>query len=130
LFQAEARRCKEIIDIVDKNKRDTHFCIFDELFSGTNPEEAVISATAFMKYLVANKNVHCMLTTHFTDVCKNVSKNPQIENYKMDTKQTDKHNFLYTFSLKKGISTVKGGCKVLRDMNYPEEIIQDTNHSL
>ena len=28
LFQAEARRCKEILDIVDKNKYERHFCVF------------------------------------------------------------------------------------------------------
>ena len=32
LFQAEARRCKEIIDALDENKDDSHFCIFDELY--------------------------------------------------------------------------------------------------
>jgi DNA mismatch repair ATPase MutS len=39
LFQAESRRCKEIIDIINKDKTHRHFCIFDELFSGTNPVE-------------------------------------------------------------------------------------------
>ena len=42
LFQSEARRCKEILDIIDNNKKDSHLCVFDELYSGTNPEEAVI----------------------------------------------------------------------------------------
>ena len=31
LFQAEARRCKEIIDIIHLEKDKTHYCIFDEL---------------------------------------------------------------------------------------------------
>jgi energy-coupling factor transporter ATP-binding protein EcfA2 len=47
LFQAEARRCKEILDqvmdIKDKNKKQRHFCVFDELYSGTNPYEAIFS---------------------------------------------------------------------------------------
>ena len=34
LFQAEARRCVNIIHSL-KNKGN-HFCIFDELYSGTN----------------------------------------------------------------------------------------------
>jgi DNA mismatch repair ATPase MutS len=45
LFQAEARRCKEIVDcLLENNNKDRHFCIFDELYSGTNPSEAVASA--------------------------------------------------------------------------------------
>ena len=33
-----------------------------------------------------------------------------------------KNLFEYSFKLKKGISTVKGGLKVLKDMDYPDEI--------
>jgi DNA mismatch repair ATPase MutS len=70
LFQAEARRCKEILDIIQENKKANHFCVFDELYSGTNPEEAELSATSFMLYLQKYKNVTSMLTTHFIKVCK------------------------------------------------------------
>ena len=34
------------------------------------------------------------------------------------------NSFEYTYKLVKGISTVKGGLKVLSDMNYPNEILQ------
>jgi len=122
LFQAEARRCKEIIDIINEHKSDTHFCVFDELYSGTNPEEAVMSANAFMEYLVKFKNVRCLLTTHFIQVCKNLDTHPLIENFHMETKKQE-DSFRYTYIFKKGISEVRGGIKVLYDMQYPEEIL-------
>ena len=50
LFQSEARRCLEIIKSVEKSNVRS-FCIFDELYSGTNPTEAIASAYAFTKYL-------------------------------------------------------------------------------
>jgi len=126
LFQAEARRCKEIIDCVNQNKEDSHFAVFDELYSGTNPEEAVISARAFMEYLVKNENVKCILTTHYIKLCKQLGKTKTIKNYNMKTiKKND--NFEYTYSLIEGISKTKGGLKVLTDMNYPKEIIDQTN---
>ena len=57
LFQAEARRCKDILDvIVSSNKNERHFCIFDELFSGTNPYEAVGSAYSYLKFLSTSQN--------------------------------------------------------------------------
>jgi hypothetical protein len=125
LFQAEARRCKEIIDCIDKKNDETHFCIFDELYSGTNPEEAVVSASAFMKYIVKNNNVTCLLTTHYVKLCKKLTKNKRIKNYNMKTvKQND--NFEYTYLLEEGISNIKGGLKVLKDMNYPQEILDNT----
>ena len=127
LFQAEARRCKEIIDIVDANtnKEDGHFAIFDELYSGTNPDEAVASATAFMEYLMKKHNVSCMLTTHFVKVCKRLKTNPNVINCHMDTKMID-DKMKYTYRLKNGISTVKGGVNILCDLNYPAEIIKSS----
>jgi hypothetical protein len=125
LFQSEARRCKEIIDIINNNNKDSHLCVFDELYSGTNPEEAIIGSTAFMEYLVKNKYVSSMLTTHFIDVCEKLKNNKNIINYHMDvTKQNNKITYNYLF--KEGISKIKGGLNVLYDMNYPKEIIENT----
>ena len=125
LFQAEARRCKDIIDVIKTNKKDRHFCVFDELYSGTNPDEAVMSANAFMEYLVKFENVKCILTTHFIAVCKKLNSHQLIENYQMETTPTE-DSFNYTYVLKKGISEVRGGIKVLHDMQYPDEIIQNS----
>jgi energy-coupling factor transporter ATP-binding protein EcfA2 len=125
LFQAEARRCKEIIDIIDSNKTEDHLAAFDELYSGTNPDEAVISAVAFMEYLVKNKNVSCLLTTHFIKVCKKLQKNKNIENFHMEASKNN-NKIEYKYLLLEGISFVKGGINVLNDLNYPKEIIDNT----
>ena len=125
LFQAEARRCKEILDIISVNKSHTHFCAFDELYSGTNPEEAEQSATSFMKYITKYNNVSCLLTTHFIKVCKKLEKSKTIINYKMLTDKND-NELKYKYILEEGISDVKGGIIVLKQMNYPKEIIENT----
>lgn len=125
LFQAEARRCKEILDVISENKNDTHFCVFDELYSGTNPEEAETSATAFMMYLQKYKNVSSLLTTHFVKVCKKLDKIKGIQNCKMVSEKNG-HKIKYTYKLEQGISEVKGGINVLTEMNYPKEIIDNT----
>jgi hypothetical protein len=122
LFQAEARRCKEILDLISVNPKETHFCVFDELYSGTNPEEAEQSATAFMKYITKYKNVSCLLTTHFIKICKKLEKIQSIVNYKMITEKKDNH-LEYKYILEQGISNVKGGIIVLKQMNYPKEIL-------
>ena len=36
------------------------------------------------------------------------------------------NDFIYTYKLLKGISRVKGGIKVLKDLKYPDEIINNT----
>ena len=125
LFQAEARRCKEIIDHINLNKHDNHFCAFDELYSGTNPIEAEISAISFMEYLVKNKYVSSMLTTHFANVCKKLDKNKRIVNCHMDAEKIG-NKINYKYKLKEGISELQGGLNVLYDMDYPMEIIENT----
>jgi len=127
LFQAEARRCKEIIDSVNEMNVETHFCIFDELYSGTNPEEAVSSAYAFMEFLTNKPNVKCMLTTHYIKLCKKLKKNTHIKNYCMKTTIID-GQLIYKYMVVKGISKVKGGLKVLKEMNYPKEILDNTTN--
>jgi len=122
LFQAEARRCKEILDIINSNKKNNHFCAFDELYSGTNPDEAELSTTAFMSYISKYKNVHFLLTTHFIKVCKNLQKNTKIMNCHMDTTKVN-NRIIFKYKLLEGISEVKGGINVLYEMDYPKEII-------
>jgi len=126
LFQAEARRCKEILDIISANKDDLHFCVFDELYSGTNPEEAEYSAISFMKYLQKFTNVNCLLTTHFIKVCKKLNKIKTIQNCKMITTKID-NTLKYTYKLKSGISQIKGGINILKQLDYPIEIINNSN---
>jgi len=128
LFQAEARRCKDIIDSIDANPEDKHFCAFDELYSGTNPEDAIASSLAFMKYISSNKNVSSILTTHYNKVCRKLIKNKRVENYNMKTLSTGNNTFCYTYKLEKGISNVKGGVKVLTDLNYPSSIVEETKN--
>ena len=42
----------------------------------------------------------------------------------MDVKKEGENTWKYSYSLKPGISEVKGGLKVLYDMDYPSEIIE------
>lgn len=128
LFQAESRRCKEIIDIINENPDTTksrHFCIFDELYSGTNPDEASMAGKAFLTYLSKYPNVKYMLTTHYVKICKHFKQSPNVRNYKMEVVVLPDGNFDYKYKMKKGISKLKGGVRVLKDMNYPAEILTD-----
>ena len=126
LFQAESRRCKEIIDAIENNKQNNfrHFCIFDELYSGTNPTEAANAGYAFLEYIQSFSNVKFILTTHYLSICKKFKNSKIIQNYKMNVNINENGSFNYTYKIKKGISKIKGGVRVLKDMNYPEHIIK------
>ena len=124
LFQAESRRCKEILDkIRDTPETDLHFCIFDELYSGTNPTEAAKSAHSLLKYLSNKSNVRFILTTHYVKVCQKFKRSDLVKNYKMIVDTDADGNFIYTYKMGKGISTLEGGIAILKTMDYPAEII-------
>jgi hypothetical protein len=128
LFQAESRRCKEIIDLVSshENADARHFAILDELYSGTNPTEAGKSAYAFLKYLSKYENIDFMLTTHYVYVCKKFKKSKKIQNYKMGVQSTDANGgYRFTYLLEPGISKIQGAMKILKDMDYPQEMLDN-----
>ena len=127
LFQAEARRCKEILDIIETTT-DTpskHFCVFDELFSGTNAEEATTVSFSFLKYLQKYENVDFILTTHFVKLCKMVkrSEDLRIENYKMDAEMAG-DQITFSYKLVQGISKIKAAKLILMQMGFPKEIYE------
>ena len=117
LFQAEARRCLNILNNIKDNKKDHAFIIFDEIYSGTNPYEASKSGIAFLDVLKKYK-VEFLITTHF----KELTTVKGIHNYHMDCKiENDKLKYTYKFI--KGISDIRGGFNVLEELSYPKEII-------
>ena len=150
LFQAESRRCKEILDCVTEHASKRHFGIFDELYSGTNPYEAVASAYGYIDHISGMKNVDFMLTTHYIRLCElfHPSKkskkskksaasecaalepepgNPNIRNLHMKTTVGESGtDHVYHYKVVHGISKVRGGIKVLVDLKYPDSIIQTT----
>jgi hypothetical protein len=117
LFQAEARRCKEILDIIKENPSANHLCVFDELFSGTNPYEAIACAYGYLDYLNNFDNVKYMLTTHYLELCEKINSSSKVTNYTFEPKYT----------LQKGISKIKGGIKVIESLDFPQSIIKTAN---
>ena len=124
LFQAEARRCKEILETITDNDTEKHFCIFDEIYSGTNPNDAVLCANVYLKGMKHYKYcVDFALTTHYIQLCENFEKDDIISNLKMNVEVTDT-TINYLYQLVTGISYVHGGKHILKQLNYPEYLFK------
>ena len=123
LFQAEARLCKSIIDDIKQHSKLNHFIVFDELYSGTNPDQAVKSAYSYLKYLGKFDNTSYLLTTHFYSLCSKFNSSDGVVNISMKSQIGEDSKHKYFYKVQKGISTIKSGFEVLSDMDYPEEII-------
>jgi hypothetical protein len=119
LFQAEARRCKDILEFITKNKNKKHFCIFDEIYSGTNPQDATLCAKIYLKGLSKINNLDFVLTTHYIELCKYFEENKiNISNYRMKVNMNNS-NIEYKYILEDGISEINGGKQILIDLDYP-----------
>jgi hypothetical protein len=126
LFQSECLKCKEIIDNIIKNPNKKHLCIFDELFSGTNPDEAVNCGYAFLLFLSKYKYCRFLLTTHFLDLTIKFSSKTENENNIINKKMESyylNNKLFHSYLLKNGINKIKGGYEILKEMNYPASII-------
>ena len=123
LFQAEARRCKDIIAKIEENRDERHFCIFDEIYSGTNPNDAVLCANVYLKGMNMYKDsVDYIITTHYVDLCKKLDKEKYITNKRMIVEEKDK-KLNYTYKIEDGISQINGGFQVLKDLDYPQYLL-------
>ena len=129
LFQAEARRCKNIFEFIKKKKKERHLCIFDEIYSGTNPEDAVLCANIYLNGLNLHKDhVDYVLTTHYLDLCEKYDKDEKcnVKNQQMKV-LTKNEDIQYTYTLIDGISHVHGGYQVLQKLDYPDELMEPKN---
>ena len=75
-----------------------------------------------------------ILTTHYLDLCKRLEGSEEsvetVENYNMKIITDVNNDFKYTYKLQHGISHIKGGVKVLKDLDYPKEIIERTTDTI
>jgi hypothetical protein len=130
LFQAEARRCKDILDCITEHPEKRHLCIFDEIYSGTNPQDAVTCAKLYLNGLnLHKKKVDYMITTHYIELCEHFKDNTSICNKKMDVKENEE-KIEYSYKMLDGISYVNGGTFILKEMNYPKYLYESVQNDL
>lgn len=144
LFQSEARQCFKIIDSASKDS-SPQFCIFDELFSSTNPEESIELSVHLIEHMT-NKCPHIdfIVTTHMVEICNRINQHQQDETREQpikhidfismhstttDTSDTSDTSDLLqsvtpkpTYKVVPGICQIHGASSILRDMGFPVEI--------
>ena len=128
LFQSEAKRCKTILEHINTNEHT--LCIFDELYSGTNPLEATSASISFIYYLLSNyPKLHLCLTTHYHDVCK-LLKTYDFINLLYMKSIVEENNIKMTYKLEQGICKTHGGIFVLKEFKYPLSMIEHAENVL
>ena len=70
-----------------------------------------------------------MLTTHFIRLCNIYKNDKNIENFSMKTDIIN-DNPKYHYKIQEGVSKIKGGITVLKEIKYPKEILKNAKNIL
>lgn len=106
-FMTEVINLKKVIAEASENKYC--FAVFDELFRGTNNEDAVEISATTIKGLTKFKNSIFFISTHLQEL-KEIDevKEKKIATFYIDCELNDK-NPIFTYELKEGWSNLKVG---------------------
>jgi archaellum biogenesis ATPase FlaH len=128
LFEAEMHRCKHNLDKLAKNKHEGFsLIIMDEIFSSTNPVEAVAGAFAVCKKMASYDNNILIFTTHFNYLTK-LAKNPEhsFVNYRMGIHHNELTNDIqFTYRIEKGVNKHLLALELLKKSGFDNDILDD-----
>lgn len=127
-FQAEMYRAKSLIDKVRvlNAKGKKSFVIIDEVFTGTNPKEAMAGAYGVAKRLSTYDTSMAIFATHFmvmTDLEKDTDG--KFENYKVYVTKDENGKICYPYKLEKGITDQAIALDLLNEEGFGDDILQD-----
>ncbi len=110
-FFNEVKRIKKTIEKINDGR---HWLILvDELFKGTNVQDAMKCSTIVIEGLRKLKNAHFVLSTHLYEIGEDLRKYPNIKFSFFET-QTNEGQLIFSYQLKDGISNDRLGYLILK----------------
>ncbi|RAI98488.1 MutS-like protein [Chitinophaga skermanii] len=115
-FMQEIQRVKEVIAIVKEGKRV--MAVFDELFSGTNQDDAQKCLQTVLQGLSGRKNGYFIFSSHLTSLFSSVSAMPEVSCYYMDALVQDEQ-VKCNYILQQGVAKQQLGWQILVNEGIP-----------
>ena len=110
-FFNEVQRIKNTIEKISDGKK--WLILIDELFKGTNQQDAVKCSTTVIEGLRKVKNALFILSTHLYEIGDDLKKYQNIQFHYFETSVED-DQLLFSYQLKEGISNDRLGYLILR----------------
>ena len=110
-FFNEVQRIKNTIEKISDGKK--WLILVDELFKGTNQQDAVKCSVTVIEGLRKLKNALFVLSTHLYEIGDDLRKHKNIQFYYFETSVKD-DQLLFSYQLKEGISNDRLGYLILR----------------
>jgi len=110
-FYSEAIRLKTILDQLDK--KSNALIILDELFKGTNHNDASQAILEVIKYLSEIDGPSVIISSHITDLYQDLKSMPSIEFIKLDIEKDVNGLPIFTYKVTKGVAEERLGMWLL-----------------
>ena len=110
-FFNEVQRIRKTIEKINDGKK--WLILIDELFKGTNVQDAMKCSTAVIEGLRKMKNALFILSTHLYEIGEALEKYPNIQFRYFETQVHD-DQLVFNYQLKEGISNDRLGFLILR----------------
>ncbi|MES2432124.1 MAG: DNA mismatch repair protein MutS [Bacteroidota bacterium] len=110
-FYNEVQRIKATVNKVTDKRR--WLILIDELFKGTNIEDAMKCSTAVIEGLLKIRNSLFIVSTHLYEIGENLKQYPNINFNYFETAVTD-NQLHFSYQLKNGISNDRLGYLILK----------------
>lgn len=110
-FFNEVQRIKKTIEKINDGRN--WLILIDELFKGTNVQDAMNCSTAVIKGLQKMNNAIFILSTHLYEIGDGLRQYPNIRFYYFET-DTSKGQLVFSYQLKEGISNDRLGYLILQ----------------
>ena len=110
-FFNEVQRIKHTIETINNGKK--WLVLIDELFKGTNVQDAMKCSLAVIKGLIKIKNSLFILSTHLYEIGEELKAYPNISFRYFETTVTDEQ-LSFSYQLKEGVSNDRLGYVILK----------------
>jgi len=110
-FFNEVQRIRKTIEKISDGKK--WLILIDELFKGTNMQDAMKCSTTVIEGLRKMKNALFVLSTHLYEIGENLSKYSNIQFRYFETEVQD-DQLIFSYQLKEGISNDRLGYLILK----------------
>ena len=110
-FMAEVLRIKEVLTQARSGGRC--LIVLDEMFRGTNAQDAYEASVAVNQLLLEYPNCHFLISTHILEYAKNFEQHPSCQFYYMESEIKD-DRFICSYRLREGISESRVGYWIVR----------------
>ena len=117
-FITEIKSLKRILDKIDGVYCA---CYIDEILRGTNTIERIAASASILNYL-NGRDCLCLVASHDIELAQMLDNS--VDNYHFREQLTD-DGMVFDYKIKRGISNTRNAIKLLRYMDFDDEIVKN-----